>query len=166
MYKFLYSNLLKRIISQKHLNRSSLTKIEIYVTTNKLKSLDEDQILDILEFIDLLTGQKPCITQATGRYVGSSKKFFFSCGVTLRKKSMFNFLLYSSVCAFPLYTRRMGRFLKTSGKAYYAFCFKDLFLFPNLKTKSLNVNLLIKVYGDSNTLFETLVLWKFPVINK
>lgn len=135
------------LISKKQINlQNGLTKIEIFIDCVTLS--DEDIVLiNSLLLLENITGQK-AIGKGKYRYIGSSKKFFYTAKISIRKNIMFNFLNYFIICCLPIYYKRNGIIKDVIKKNEYFININDSNIFPNFKSVIINNAIKIKFLGD------------------
>jgi hypothetical protein len=125
---------------------NKLIKIELYIDCITMS--DEDVILaNSLILLENITGQKG-IGVGKYRYVGNSKKFFYTAKLLIRNSIMFNFLNYFVLCCLPLYYKRNGIIKDKIKKDEYFINIVDLNIFPNFKMIVINNNIKIKFIGN------------------
>jgi len=134
-------NLIKKLNLLKCLN-----KIEIFIDCVTIS--DEDILLtNSLLLLENITGQKS-IGIGKYRYVGNSKKFFYTAKILLRNNTMFNFLNYFIMCCLPIYYKRNGIITNKIKKNEYFINIIDSNIFLNYKTIVINNNIKIKFIGN------------------
>jgi hypothetical protein len=125
---------------------NNLIKIEIFIDCVTLS--DEDIVLvNSLILLENITGQKG-IGVGKYRYVGNSKKFFYTAKIFIRNNIMFNFLNYFILCCLPVYYKRNGIIKDKLKKNEYFINIIDLNIFPNFKLITVNNNIKIKFIGN------------------
>lgn len=108
-----------------------IKKVEINIFLNNLSGEDDWRTALSLKLLMLITGQKAVVRHlGWSAESGRERRFVFSCGVTLRKKNLYDFLEYLILVVFPLYFRRYGYpEFSCSSTGVYSFAIKDLGLF-------------------------------------
>jgi len=158
-----YQILVSRWLMQKQYNFRDpvLEKIELRVSLNTLSSLEDSTSLDVLSFLELVSGQKATVCSSDTRFVGSNKKFFASFLVTLRGELMYDFLEYFSLVSLSGSVKQQGVYLSNNWvhSNRLVININDWSCFYGLN-RSLPGNLNICFYGDASSLRDVLSLNK------
>lgn len=147
-----------RWLSQKNYIESvaGLNRIELRVSVNNLNSFEDKVVLDILSFLEEISGQKAVITKTDTRYIGNTKRYFVNFLVTLRSVSMFKFMDYYSVVVASEWSKRLG-LVSEARTGVKTLNFNDFSCFFSLNT-SLPCNLNVSFYGSKPFLHDLLCL--------
>lgn len=125
---------------------NNLIKIELKIDCITIS--DEDIVLvNSLILLEKITGQKG-IGTGKYKYIGNSKKFFYTAKILIRNNIMFNFLNYFVLCCLPVYYKRNGIIKNKLKKNEYYINIFDLNIFSNFKLIVLNNNIKIKFIGN------------------
>lgn len=106
-----YLKNIKYILLQKYaLEKVQLSYIDRVTLTIKGNTLFEEDIAikESIVLLESITGQKSSIN-GVYKYIGPTKKFFYTINVTIRKEALFNLLQYLATCCLPIYLKRNGK---------------------------------------------------------
>jgi len=106
-------------------------KAEIRIFLKNLSGEEDWRAALGVKLLTILTGQKSGVRKMGWSVEsGRERRYVFSCGVTLRKKNLNDFLEYLIVVVLPLYYRRYGYpQFSASSTGVYSISIKDLGLF-------------------------------------
>lgn len=163
-----YETRVNRWLMQKEFkgDLSKFESVDLFVSFNNLVSNDSLEILNILKCLETISGQKAVIVNEESKYVGSTKRFFFSARVTLRGTRLLKFLNYFSLVALPNDIKRYG--LKydlnlTKDTKDYTVCLQDLGIFYGYKFENFDGNIHVKFSVKNNVLKDLLKLYKIRI---
>lgn len=149
-------------------NKFFLSGINLVISYNNLKSEEELEIVHSMHYLDIASGQKPCLKKSGYVYVGSKKVFRFTGGVSLRKARLYSFFYYLLNVVLPNYTRRYGTLPLSDIKSK---CFEisiaDISLFHEFKHSfAVSPKLKIQLHGlEEYNLHKQLAMYGI-IINK
>jgi len=117
-YSYYNTCFISRFLLQKHYTvLPQALSISLLVSSNNVRSLEDTRLLNSFLNLELLSGQKPVLSYAGTRYVGTTKKAFFLSRIDLQKKYVYLFLEELSLFLLPYFQKRFGRDLaQLSGK--------------------------------------------------
>jgi len=159
----------RRFLLQKHnCLPLQIRSVSLEVSNSSLTSLEDLEVLYALKALEAITGQKATFTRTGSRYVGTSKKCFFSTIVNLKKGRTHSFLLLLSLFFLPNLQKLGGRYTRQWVRgSSYTLCCKDLQLFEGCFSVPLrsNVQIIIKAGdNDSYSLLDLLQCLKFNLM--
>jgi hypothetical protein len=159
---------LTRFLVQKHFrNAPVVTDIFLRVSNNKLSTIEDPEIVRALHTLELLSGRKAKILKQGSRYVGTSKKSFFSVGTMLPKSFRYPFIEALSYFFLIDFQKREGLWtIQRVKRGSFTICCKDIQLFEQLYLPIISSNLLITFRFSPNYskgFFELLKAFKFHV---
>jgi len=166
-YKYYYNFFATRVLLQKFYIQYPVNVSSVYieVSSNTLSNVDDISILKSLRAIELISGQKPFIMSSGSRYVGTSKRSYFSAAVNIRNNNIFSFLELLTSCFVPNFQKRIGVLSDSSmlkGNQFTVAC-KDIQLFTGYEGPTVPYNLLITLAPNfaGFPFFDLLQLYKF-----
>jgi ribosomal protein L5 len=168
-YEYYNATVIRRLLLQKH-GRSPLqvSSITLEVSNTALSSVEDPEVVNSLKALEVISGRKASLSASGSRYVGTSKRAFFSAFVNLRKNRMYSFLLVLALFFLPNYQKLGGRYTRQWVKhGSFTICCKDLQLFDSCFSPSLksNLRIFIKSEGtDDFSFLDLLQCFKFNII--
>jgi ribosomal protein L5 len=136
---FYYENIIRSVLLSKYcytnVHEIPFFKECIITISFPNENVEDDiSILYALTLLELLTSQKPYIEKVSSIYKSKIKILVFTFKVSLNKTNLFDFFLFLSLIALPLFKLRyIKRNLNIDNKSFnYSFAFKDTNIFPSL----------------------------------
>lgn len=154
-YNYYYSCVLYRFLSQKYNYFSpGIKRISLQVSNADIVSTEDLEILDALENIEVISGQKSVLQYVGSRYVGTTKRGFYLSELHICRDKIFFVLEALSIFFLPNLQKRLGQFTSTLvNPECFVICCKDLQVFQNYFSPVLKSNFLISIYAFEESAF-------------
>lgn len=154
-YNYYYNCTLYRFLLQKYNSFSpSIKRISLQVSNTGLVSTEDLEILDALQNIEVISGQKSVLQYTGSRYVGTTKRGFYLSELHVCRNKVFFILETLSVFFLSNLQKRLGQFSASFiNPKCFVICCKDLQIFQNYFSPALKSNFLLSIYAFEESVF-------------
>lgn len=168
-YDYYNFAVVRRLLVQKHCQLPlQVNAVNLEVSSSNLISIEDPEVVNSLKALEIISGQKAVLLSSGSRYVGTSKRAFFSAAVNVKKNRVYAFLMLLALFFLPNYQKLGGRYTRQWVKqGSFTICCKDLQLFDSFFSAALKSNLRVFIKSrdtDEVSLLDTLQCFKFNIV--